>query len=95
MKDRYKDPDTIEQEMIGLAVEQAREQLKNKTAPASTVNYYLKLASSRERIERDMMKNQMALLKAKADNIEEGRSEKQAYLDAIEAIKSYGSKSYN
>lgn len=86
----YKSPEAIEQEMISLAVKQAKHQLENMTAPASTVNYYLKLGSSRERIEREVIQNQATLLQAKADSIEEGKSEKQAYLDAIEAIKNYG-----
>lgn len=90
-----KNPDDIENEMISLAMKQAKKQLENGTAPASTVNYLLKLGSSRERIEREVIKNQAALLQAKADSIEEGKSEKQAYLDAIDAIKNYGSKSIN
>lgn len=83
-------PEAVEQEMISLAIQQAKKQLQNGTAPASTVNYYLKLGSSREKIERNMIENQVELLKAKADNIKNSKEETQTYLDAIEAIKSYG-----
>lgn len=79
-----------EDELIALAIEQAREQLKNGTASASTLNYYLKLAGSRERIEREVLENQIKLLEAKARSIERSETETQAYLDAIEVMKNYG-----
>ena len=85
-----KTPDSIEQELISLAIAQAKKQLQEGTAPASTVNYFLKLAGSREVIERQMLEKQIALLQAKAENIHRSEGETQAYLDAIEAIKNYG-----
>lgn len=80
----------VEEEMISLAIEQAKKQLKNGTAPASTVNFYLKMASSRERIERELIDNQVSLLQAKVDNIKNNEGEAQAYKEAIDAIKNYG-----
>lgn len=85
----------VEEEMISLAIEQARTQLKNGTAPASTVNFYLKMASSRERIERELIDNQVSLLQAKVDNIKNNEGEAQAYREAIDAIKSYGYNKVN
>lgn len=82
-------PENVEQEMIALAVNQARKQLLEGVAPASTVNYYLKLAGTRETLERDILSKQAALLEAKANNINNSEDEKQAYLDAIDAIKNY------
>jgi hypothetical protein len=81
---------SVEQELISLAVKQARQQLIDGTAPASTVNYFLKLAGTREVIEREMLEKQVALLEAKADSIKRSEVETQAYLDAIDAIKHYG-----
>ncbi len=79
-----------EDELIALALDQAREQLRNGTASPSTLNYYLKLAGSRERIEREVMEHQIKLLEAKARSIERSETETQAYLDAIEIMKNYG-----
>ena len=79
-----------EDELIALALDQAREQLKNGTASASTLNYYLKLAGTRERIEREVLETQIKLLEAKARSIERSETETQAYLDAIEVMKNYG-----
>lgn len=85
-----KTPEDIEQELISLAVAQARKQLAEGTAPASTVNYFLKLASTKEKIEREMMQKQIELLSAKADSIYRTEDEKRAYTEVIDAIKSYG-----
>lgn len=85
----------LEEEMISLAIEQARKQLKNGTAPASTVNFYLKLASSRERIERELIDKQVTLLEAKVDNIKNSESEAQGYREAINAIRDYGYNKVN
>ena len=83
------DPINIEKKAIALAYETAIEQMENGTAPASTVNYFLKIGGSREYIERDMLSKQTELLEVKANNIKNSEGEKQAYLDAIDAIKNY------
>lgn len=85
----------LEEEMISLAIEQARQQLMNGTAPASTVNFYLKMASSREHIERELIENQVSLLQAKADNIKKNDGEAEAYKEVIEALKDYSYRKIN
>lgn len=85
----------LEEEMISLAIEQARQQLKNGTASASTVNFYLKMASSREHIERELIENQVSLLQAKADNIKKNDGEAEAYKEVIEALKDYSYRKIN
>ncbi len=88
-------PEAVEQEMIYLAINQAKMQLEQGIAPASTVNYFLKLASSREKIEQEMLAKQISLLEAKVENIKNSEVETQTYLDAIEAIKKYGYSGIN
>lgn len=87
----YKMSSTVnaEQELIALAIDQAREQLKNHTAPASTVNYYLRLAGKEAELSKRMKEAQIDVLEAKAANLNDSKGEKQAYLDAIDAIKNY------
>ena len=79
----------MEEELQALAMDLARKQLKEGTAPASTVNFYLKMASSREETERQLINKQVELLEAKANNIKRSEDEAKAYRDAIDAIKSY------
>lgn len=79
-----------EEYFISLAMRQTEKQLLAGTAPASTVNYYLRLAGSRERLEREAKEATVDLLRAKASNIKNSENETKAYLEAIEAIKSYG-----
>ena len=79
-----------EQELISLAMDQAERQLREGTAPASTVNYFLKLASDENRIRNEMIREQTALLQAKVENIKSSQDEVRIYQEAIDAIKNYG-----
>lgn len=82
-------PEAREQQLISLAVDFAEKQLRDGTAPASTVNHYLKLASSREQLEQKKIRGETKLLDAKYNAIEEGGDIKALYADAIEAMRSY------
>lgn len=84
------DPESREKQLINLAVDLAEKQLRDGTAPASVINHYLKLASSRESIERDILSKQAQLITAKAEAIQNGKANEDLAKQAIEAMKSYG-----
>lgn len=86
-------PEAREQQLVNLAVELAEKQLRDGTASPSVINHFLKIASSRETIEREMLKRQSELIEAKAKSIGEGRDSEKLAKAAIEAIKSYKSGS--
>lgn len=79
-----------EQYLIDLAMDQAEKQLRDGTAPASTVNYFLKLGSEEARIKKQFAQAQIELLEAKRDSITASKEEARIYQEAIDAIKSYG-----
>lgn len=79
-----------EQYLIDLAMQQAEQQLLEGSAPASTVNYFLKLGSEEARIKRNFTEAQIELLEAKRDSITASKEEARIYQEAIDAIKSYG-----
>ena len=86
-------PDSREKQLISLAVDLAEKQLRDGSAPASVINHYLKLASSRESIERDILSKQAELISAKAAAIQHSRESETTAKMAIEAMKSYGTSS--
>ncbi len=86
-------PEAREQQLVNLAVTLAEKQLRDGTASPSVINHFLKIASSRETIEREMLKKQAELIEAKAKNISKDREAEELAKAAIEAMKSYNSGS--
>ena len=75
--------------MINLALELAEKQLREGTAPATTVNHYLKLASTREQLEVEKLRNETALLEAKKTALVSAEQAEKIAIEAIEAFRTY------
>lgn len=80
--------------MISLAVDLAEEQLRNGTASAQVVTHYLKLGSSRERLEREKLEKENELLRAKTKALESGQRVEELYEQALEAMRRYSGQRY-
>lgn len=87
------DPKERENQLINLAVNLAEKQLADGTAPPSIVAHYLRLASDRERLEREILSKQAELISSKAEAIQLQKDSVETAQAAIEAMKSYGSSS--
>jgi hypothetical protein len=75
--------------MIALAVDLAEKQLREGTASAQVITHYLKLGSTREKIEKEIMREQKKLLEAKTDAIQSAARVEELYSNAIAAMQSY------
>ena len=75
--------------MINLALELAEKQLREGTAPATTVNHYLKLASTREQLEVEKLRNETALLEAKKTALVSAEQAEKIAKEAIAAFRPY------
>lgn len=82
-------PESREQQLANLAVNLAEEQLRNGTASSAVITHYLKVASRREVLERDILRKQSELIEAKAQNMNRDREVEELAKAAIEAMKSY------
>lgn len=82
-------PEARERQLVNLAVSLAEKQLIDGTASPSVINHFLKIASSRETIERDILEKQSALLHAKASSINKDRDVEELAKAALDAMKSY------
>lgn len=78
-----------ENQMIALAVDLAEKQLMEGTASAQVITHYLKLGSTRNMLEREMMVEQKKLLKAKTESIESSAEVKTLVEDALRAMREY------
>lgn len=75
--------------MISLAVQCAEKQLREGTASSQVITHYLKLGSSKERIEKEILEKQKDLIEAKTKNINSSSEAKELYANALAAFKRY------
>jgi hypothetical protein len=83
-------PESREKQMISLAVDLAEQQLKDGTASSQVITHYLKLASMKEKLERERLVEENKLLRAKTESIASAKNVEKLYSDAITAMKRYG-----
>jgi hypothetical protein len=82
-------PEARENEMIALAVDLAEEQLRNGTASSQVITHYLKLGSSKERIEKEMLEKQKELLVEKAESLRAAKKAEEDYEKVLAALRRY------
>lgn len=83
-------PEARENQMIALAVDLAEKQLREGTASSQVLTHYLKLASTKERIEKEILEKQKELISAKTEALQSAKRVEELYSDAISAMKKYG-----
>lgn len=83
-------PETREGQLISLAVDLAEQQLRDGTASSQVITHYLKLGSTKERLEKEKLIEENKLLRAKTEAIESSKDMKKLYEEAIEAMRRYG-----
>jgi hypothetical protein len=79
-----------ETRIISLAMDLAEERIRNGTASAQEVTYWLRLGSQRDRLEREMMEAKNELLLAKTEAIKTVEKTEKLYAEAIKAFRMYG-----
>ena len=75
--------------MISYAVDLAEKQLREGTASSQVITHYLKLGSTKERLEKEILEKQKELITAKTESIKSGKKVEELYLNALNAMKSY------
>ena len=82
-------PEARENQLIALAVELAEKQLMEGTASSQVITHYLKLGSTKERIEKEILEKQKDLIEAKTEALKSARRVEELYSDAIKAFGIY------
>ena len=75
--------------MISAAVDLARQQLEAGTASAQVITHYLKLGTTRERLEQERLRKEIALIEAKVDSQASIGRQEELYDNALKAMRSY------
>lgn len=82
-------PEARENQLIYLATELAEKQLRDGTASSQVITHYLKLGSTKERLEQEILKENKKLLNAKTKALADAADMKELYAAAIAAMKKY------
>ena len=82
-------PEARENQLISLAVDLAEKQLQEGTASSQVITHYLKLGSTKERIEKEILEKQKELISAKTENLKSAKKIEELYAEAISAMKRY------
>lgn len=82
-------PEGRENQLVSLAIDLAERQLKDGNASSQVISHYLKLGSSRERLEQERLRKENELLKAKTDAMASAKKVEELYGLALNAMRSY------
>lgn len=82
-------PEERENQLCALAVNLVEKRLQEGTASSAEILHYLKRASTKERLEEEILREQKKLVQAKTSNLEYEKQREQDYAKVIEAIREY------
>lgn len=86
-------PEARENQLIYLATELAEQQLRDGTASSQVITHYLKLGSTKERIEKEILIKQKDLISAKTEALQSAKRIEELYANAISAMRRYSGHS--
>lgn len=82
-------PEAREDQMISLAIDLAERQLIEGTASSQVITHFLKLGSSRERLEQETLRKNQELIEAKKENLNSTKTQEELYKNALVAMRMY------
>lgn len=78
-----------ENQMIALAENLAEQRILDGTASNALILHYLKLASEKERLEREKLEEENKLLRAKTEVLKSSKDTSDVYIRAYNAMREY------
>lgn len=85
-------PEARENQLISAAMNLAEQQILDGTASSQVITHFLKLGSTREKEERDRLREENKLLKAKTKALERAEETRVAYDQVLKAMLTYSGK---
>ena len=75
--------------MISLAVSLAEKQLLDGTASSQVITHFLKMGSTKEKIEKEILEKQKDLIEAKTHTLQSAKNSEELYTNALNAMRKY------
>lgn len=82
-------PEELESQMIALAHDEAERQIRSGNASSQVLTHFLKLGSSRERLEQERIRHENELSQVKREAMQRADRMETLMEDAIKAMRSY------
>lgn len=82
-------PENRENQLVSLAIDLVEKQLAQGTASAQVITHYLKLGSTREKLEQERLSRENELLRAKVESLASAKRVEQLYEEALKAMRAY------
>lgn len=82
-------PEGREGQMVSLAIDLAENQIRDGSASSQVITHFLKLGSTRERLEQERLDHENELTRVKIAQIESQHRIEELYTEAIKAMRTY------
>ncbi len=82
-------PEARENQLIAAAFDLAEKQIRAGTASSQVITHYLKMGSSREKLEQQRLEGENSLIGAKIEMLKSQKKVEELYGAALAAMKSY------
>ena len=82
-------PESRENQLIADAMDMAEEQIRNRTASSQVLTHFLKLATTKMELEKEKIRYDIELSKAKTEAIQSSQHSEELYKNAIKAMQRY------
>ena len=89
IKHKASTPERRENLLISLSYDLAEARLREGTASAQEVVHFLKLGSTKEKLEKEYLEQKVELSKAKTEALKSAKEIEALYVKAMDAMKSY------
>ena len=88
-------PEGRENQLIALAYDAAEERIRNGTASSAEIVHFLKLGSSKERLEQEDKRKDIELKTAKTEALQSMKKSEELFAGAIKAMRTYSGHSHD
>lgn len=78
-----------ENDLIAGAIDLAEKQIREGTASSQVLTHFLKLATTREVMEKELLEQRIVLETAKAEHLESAKRTEKLVEEALQAMRSY------
>lgn len=82
-------PEARENQLVALAVDLAERQLIDGTASSQVITHYLKIGSTKEKIEKEILEKEKVLIEAKTQALQSTKTIEELYKNALDAMRNY------
>jgi hypothetical protein len=82
-------PEGRENELVSQAVDLAEQQIREGSASSQVITHFLKLGSTRERLEQQRLEHENELTRVKIEALESQKRVEELYMEALTAMRSY------